>query len=191
MCVCILLALMFFLTLIYKLTPQTDNLPLITKYLIFNFIMHVIAIMETVIVLNWNFRTPQTHRMPKWVRVVFLNFLPRILLMPRPSPDEQEREKLIRSKKRKVDIRTTVEKEVYRNNKDASRIQQPTSNTSANGFNTSTESDNSKSSVHAGRVTEPHVGGPSHKMKRAIEAIRFIAAHLKNEEDYEEVRRIH
>lgn len=26
----------------------------------------------TVVIINWNFRGPRTHRMPNWIRVVFL-----------------------------------------------------------------------------------------------------------------------
>lgn len=88
--VCILLALAFFLTLVYRQTPPTSaSIPLITKYLLFTFVMHVIAMMSSVIVLNWNFRTPRTHPMPRWLRYLFLNLLPRILLMTRPTIQQQ------------------------------------------------------------------------------------------------------
>jgi len=47
--------------------------------------MNIVTILITVIIINWNFRTPRTHRMPRWIRVVFLELLPRAILMTRPS----------------------------------------------------------------------------------------------------------
>ena len=47
--------------------------------------MNILTILVTVIIINWSFRTPATHKMPAWVRFVFLNFLPKILFMKRPE----------------------------------------------------------------------------------------------------------
>jgi len=55
------------------------------KYLLFTFIMNIVTILITVIIINWNFRTPRTHHMPRWIRVIFLELLPRAILMTRPS----------------------------------------------------------------------------------------------------------
>jgi len=82
MCISILLALVVFLLLVSKILPPTSiTIPLIAKYLLFTFIMNIVTILITVIIINWNFKTPRTHRMPRWVRAVFLNWLPRVLLM--------------------------------------------------------------------------------------------------------------
>lgn len=82
----ILLALVVFLLLVSKILPPTSlALPLIAKYLLFTFIMNCISILATVIVINWNFRGPRTHKMPNWVRTVFLNYLPALLFMKRPK----------------------------------------------------------------------------------------------------------
>ncbi|XP_056020888.1 acetylcholine receptor subunit beta-like 1 isoform X7 [Ostrea edulis] len=85
MCISILLALVVFLLLISKILPPALTIPLIAKYLLFNFIMTIIAIGCTVFVLNKNHRTPRTHTMPRWIRVVFLNYLPKALFMTRPE----------------------------------------------------------------------------------------------------------
>ncbi|XP_017476284.1 PREDICTED: neuronal acetylcholine receptor subunit alpha-4-like [Rhagoletis zephyria] len=42
------------------------------------------SICVTVVVLNIHFRSPQTHTMAPWVRTVFINQLPRFLVMRRP-----------------------------------------------------------------------------------------------------------
>ncbi|CAH0562456.1 unnamed protein product [Brassicogethes aeneus] len=81
----ILLSLVVFLLLVSKILPPTSLvLPLIAKYLLFTFIMNTVSILVTVVIINWNFRGPRTHRMPSWIRTVFLNYLPAILLMKRP-----------------------------------------------------------------------------------------------------------
>jgi nicotinic acetylcholine receptor len=85
MCISILLALVVFLLLVSKILPPTSvNIPLIAKYLLFTFIMNIVTILITVIIINWNFRTPRTHRMPRWIRLLFLDWLPRLILMSRP-----------------------------------------------------------------------------------------------------------
>ncbi|GBP91016.1 Acetylcholine receptor subunit beta-like 1 [Eumeta japonica] len=81
----ILLSLVVFLLLVSKILPPTSLvLPLIAKYLLFTFIMNTVSILVTVIIINWNFRGPRTHRMPSWIRSVFLHYLPAALLMRRP-----------------------------------------------------------------------------------------------------------
>jgi hypothetical protein len=42
------------------------------------------SICVTVIVLNIHFRSPQTHTMSPWVRTIFINHLPKLLVMKRP-----------------------------------------------------------------------------------------------------------
>ncbi|XP_015907670.1 acetylcholine receptor subunit beta-like 1 [Parasteatoda tepidariorum] len=82
----ILLSLVVFLLLVSKILPPTSLvLPLIAKYLLFTFLMNTVSILVTVIILNWNFRGPRTHRMPNWIRVVFLKYLPIMLFMKRPK----------------------------------------------------------------------------------------------------------
>ena len=81
-----LLSLVVFLLLVSKILPPTSLvLPLIAKYLLFTFIMNCISILVTVIIINWNFRGPRTHRMPNWIRLVFLKYLPTLLFMKRPK----------------------------------------------------------------------------------------------------------
>lgn len=82
----ILLSLVVFLLLVSKILPPTSLvLPLIAKYLLFTFIMNTVSILVTVIIINWNFRGPRTHRMPPWIRLTFLYYLPIFLLMKRPK----------------------------------------------------------------------------------------------------------
>ncbi|VDN03221.1 unnamed protein product, partial [Onchocerca ochengi] len=44
-----------------------------------------LSVLVTVISLNLHFRRPSTHRMPIWVKWLFLRILPKILFMRRPT----------------------------------------------------------------------------------------------------------
>ncbi|VEL32560.1 unnamed protein product [Protopolystoma xenopodis] len=82
----ILLALVVFLLLISKILPPTStSIPLISCYLLFAFIINIFAILVTVMIINWNYRTPRTHAMPHWLRWVFMERLPVLLGMQRPG----------------------------------------------------------------------------------------------------------
>lgn len=82
--VSILLALIVFLLLIPNLIPPTSTtLPLIGKYMLFTMVLVTISITITVIVINIHFRSASTHAMPAWSRVVFLNYLPKLLFIKR------------------------------------------------------------------------------------------------------------
>jgi hypothetical protein len=70
----ILLSLVVFLLLVSKILPPTSLvLPLIAKYLLFTFIMNTVSILVTVVIINWNFRGPRTHRMPQMTRRSFFS----------------------------------------------------------------------------------------------------------------------
>ncbi|KAK6051579.1 hypothetical protein COOONC_10917 [Cooperia oncophora] len=49
------------------------------------FVLNVITILVTVIIINVYFRGPTTHRMPKWVRKLFLEWMPHAMCMQRPK----------------------------------------------------------------------------------------------------------
>ncbi|XP_014681087.1 PREDICTED: acetylcholine receptor subunit beta-like 1 [Priapulus caudatus] len=81
----LLLALVVFLLLVSKILPPTSlTIPLVSKYLLFTFIMNIVTILATVIIINWNFRGPTTHRMPRLLRCIFIDFFPKVLLIRRP-----------------------------------------------------------------------------------------------------------
>ncbi|XP_043918282.1 neuronal acetylcholine receptor subunit alpha-2 [Protopterus annectens] len=87
LCISVLLSLTVFLLLITEIIPSTSLvIPLIGEYLLFTMIFVTLSIVITVFVLNVHHRSPSTHKMPKWVRTVFLDFIPRWLFMRRPDP---------------------------------------------------------------------------------------------------------
>ena len=200
MCISILLALVVFMVLVSKILPPTSvTIPLIAKYLLFTFMMNIITILITVIIINWNFRTPRTHRMPRWVRVIFLNYLPRLIVMKRPRHNER------------------WGKKAYSTRHDVNKPHHHQRQNHSNDGTTLTSGFAQKAQSHP--LAEPHQGhhrneafakgnpgfigfGVSEERRepspeldipltnetyRAMEGIRFIAAHLKNEDDYSEV----
>ncbi|KAG9328716.1 hypothetical protein JZ751_011371 [Albula glossodonta] len=69
----VLLSLTVFLLLITEIIPSTSLvIPLIGEYLLFTIIFVTLSIIFTVFMLNVHHRSPSTHRMPCWVRHVFL-----------------------------------------------------------------------------------------------------------------------
>ncbi|VDL58585.1 unnamed protein product [Hymenolepis diminuta] len=80
----IVVALVVFLILVSKILPPTSTtVPLISRYLMFTFVSDILAVFMSVLVVNWNYRSPRTHTMPKWIKTVFLDVLPRFLFMNR------------------------------------------------------------------------------------------------------------
>ncbi|NWS08691.1 ACHA2 protein, partial [Motacilla alba] len=93
LCISVLLSLTVFLLLITEIIPSTSLvIPLIGEYLLFTMIFVTLSIIITVFVLNVHHRSPSTHTMPRWVRRLFLGFIPRWLSMKRPPalPPPQE-----------------------------------------------------------------------------------------------------
>ena len=91
LCISILLSLNFFFLLLAEIIPPTSLVvPLIGKYLLFTMILITLSIIVTVITLNVHFRSPSTHTMAPWVRRVFLNILPKMLLMRRPNLEHEK-----------------------------------------------------------------------------------------------------
>lgn len=94
----ILLSLTVFFLLLAEIIPPTSlTVPLLGKYLLFTMVLVTLSVVVTIAVLNVNFRSPVTHRMANWVRVVFIQVLPRFLLIERPKKedDEEEEEEMV------------------------------------------------------------------------------------------------
>ncbi|KAM9057444.1 neuronal acetylcholine receptor subunit alpha-4 [Megaptera novaeangliae] len=98
LCISVLLALTVFLLLITEIIPSTSLvIPLIGEYLLFTMIFVTLSIVIAVFTLNVHHRSPRTHAMPAWVRRVFLDVVPRLLFMKRPSVVKDNRRRLIES----------------------------------------------------------------------------------------------
>ncbi|CAH1373919.1 hypothetical protein MTP99_015281 [Tenebrio molitor] len=86
LCVSILLSLTVFFLLLAEIIPPTSlAVPLLGKYLLFTMILVTSSIWVTVCVLNVHFRSPSTHKMSPIVRKIFLQFMPKLLIMRRTT----------------------------------------------------------------------------------------------------------
>lgn len=176
LCISILLALVVFLLLVSKSLPPTSvTMPLISKYLFFTFIMNILTVIVSVAIININFRSPRTYKMPRWIRVIFLNWLPIIMFMKRPEHSE----KYARWKERKMQKKEANTAPSRTNGVVGSAHCVETSN-----YKLSDDGDSNQT------LTPPptqHIS-LSPKAVKALEAIEFITEHLKSVDDYDEVR---
>ncbi|XP_064648343.1 acetylcholine receptor subunit beta-like 1 isoform X2 [Lineus longissimus] len=182
LCISILLALVVFLLLVSKILPPTSlTIPLISKFLLFTFIMNIITIFITVVIINWNFRTPRTHRMPTWARYVFLNYLPRILLMKRPDHDQRWREghHLKQQKQHQRPPNRATAEPRYNINARTELLELADMPNCRMG--TASSMDKQDEGTPEGFRLTP-------EMHRTIEGVKFIYTHIKAEDDYHTVR---
>ncbi|KAF8372226.1 hypothetical protein PRIPAC_78655 [Pristionchus pacificus] len=84
--VTILLAIVFFLSMVSEMTPPTgEAVPLIGVFFSCCMLVVSASVVFTVVILNLHFRTPDTHEMSPLLRKVLLEYLPWILMMSRPG----------------------------------------------------------------------------------------------------------
>ena len=83
----ILVALTVFFLLLAEIIPPTSlAVPLLGKYLLFTMVLVTFSICVTVGVLNVHYRSPATHTMSPWVHRIFIEIMPAIMFMKRPTP---------------------------------------------------------------------------------------------------------
>jgi nicotinic acetylcholine receptor len=164
----ILLSLVVFLLLVSKILPPTSLvIPLIAKYLLFTFVMNFLSVLVTVVNLNFNFRSPRTHTMPNWMRVVFLEYLPVILRMKRPKKTRL---------RWMMDMHGSSPPCEHLPTADA--IYQQQQQLQSNG-----------QTLDATSLAFNSIAGQlSPAAARATEAVEFIAEHLKCEDEYVQIR---
>uniref|UniRef100_A0A8C9YK32 Cholinergic receptor nicotinic beta 2 subunit n=1 Tax=Sander lucioperca TaxID=283035 RepID=A0A8C9YK32_SANLU len=163
LCISVLLALTVFLLLISKIVPPTSlDVPLVGKYLMFTMVLVTFSIVTSVCVLNVHHRSPTTHTMPPWVKLVFLNKLPALLFMRQP--------------------RNSCERQRLRG-------------TSTGVFS---KEDNDPCTCYVNRASVKQFGGDlggagggsmdaCPGFEEAVEGVRFIANHMKSEDDDQSV----
>lgn len=94
LCISLLLSLSLFQLLLMEIIPPTSlKVPLIGKYILFTTFLVTLSVLTSVLILNINYRQEATHDMPKWIKRIFVEILPKYLLLERPKQEEDEDEK--------------------------------------------------------------------------------------------------
>ncbi|CAM9321256.1 unnamed protein product [Lampetra planeri] len=84
----VLLALTVFMLLVAEIMPATsDSVPLIAKYFAITMVIVGLSVIATVVVLQYHHHDPDGSKMPKWTRVVLLEWCAWFLRMKRPSEE--------------------------------------------------------------------------------------------------------
>uniref|UniRef100_A0A674ME27 Neuronal acetylcholine receptor subunit alpha-7 n=1 Tax=Takifugu rubripes TaxID=31033 RepID=A0A674ME27_TAKRU len=87
----VLLSLTVFMLLVAEIMPATsDSVPLIAQYFASTMMIVGMSVVVTVIVLQFHHHDPHGGKMPKWVRVILLNWCAWFLRMKQPG-DERKR----------------------------------------------------------------------------------------------------
>merc|ERR1719245_1545885 len=113
--VTILLSMTIFLNTVQMIIPITSDSPLIATY--FNAIMLMVAcsVVTTILVLNYHHRLQDTHDMPDWVQVLFLQWIPWILCMSRPGDEILFKSILMNQKLKEIDKKEMFSKSLLAN----------------------------------------------------------------------------
>ncbi|XP_038606144.1 neuronal acetylcholine receptor subunit alpha-7 isoform X2 [Tachyglossus aculeatus] len=85
----VLLSLTVFMLLVAEIMPATsDSVPLIAQYFASTMIIVGLSVVVTVIVLQYHHHDPNGGRMPKWTRIILLNWCAWFLRMKRPGEEK-------------------------------------------------------------------------------------------------------
>ncbi|XP_068427352.1 neuronal acetylcholine receptor subunit alpha-7a [Clinocottus analis] len=84
----VLLSLTVFMLLVAEIMPATsDSVPLIAQYFASTMIIVGLSVIATVLVLQFHHHDPDGGKMPKWTRVILLNWCAWFLRMKRPGEE--------------------------------------------------------------------------------------------------------
>ncbi|XP_020652966.2 neuronal acetylcholine receptor subunit beta-2 [Pogona vitticeps] len=196
LCISVLLALTVFLLLISKIVPPTSlDVPLVGKYLMFTMVLVTFSIVTSVCVLNVHHRSPTTHTMPPWVKVVFLDKLPTLLFMKQPRQNcarqrlrqkRQSQEKSTGSFFLREGARSCT---CYVNPSAAKTFGAGGAGNSGGGrpFTETPEGVNGYREKPGQTVPPAPPGQCSCGLEEAVDGVRFIADHMKSEDDDQSV----
>ncbi|KYO35070.1 neuronal acetylcholine receptor subunit alpha-6 [Alligator mississippiensis] len=182
LCISVLLSLTVFLLVITETIPSTSLvIPLVGEYLLFTMIFVTLSIVVTVFVLNIHYRTPTTHTMPKWVKTVFLNLLPKLLMMRRPLEEQSK----VGSKQNKKEPPSTRGKMKHSKSSDA-KLYKEQRCCHCDKVNDLAISKKRRASHHSMKWVTEHVEY-SPEIKDVICNVQFIAENMKNQNETKEV----
>nr|XP_055048500.1 neuronal acetylcholine receptor subunit alpha-7 isoform X1 [Misgurnus anguillicaudatus] len=84
----VLLSLTVFMLLVAEIMPATsDSVPLIAQYFATTMVIVGLSVIATVLVLQYHYHDPDGGQMPRWTRVILLNWCAWFLRMKRPGEE--------------------------------------------------------------------------------------------------------
>ncbi|XP_059993383.1 neuronal acetylcholine receptor subunit beta-2 [Lagenorhynchus albirostris] len=180
LCISVLLALTVFLLLISKIVPPTSlDVPLVGKYLMFTMVLVTFSIVTSVCVLNVHHRSPTTHTMAPWVKVIFLEKLPKLLFMQQPRHRCARQRLRLRRRQRGREGTGAV---FYREALGADSCTCFVNCASVQGLA------GAFGSEPAPAAGPGRSGGPCGcGLREAVDGVRFIADHMRSEDDDQSV----
>lgn len=155
----------------------------------FTMVLVTFSIVSTVCVLNVHHRSPSTHHMPDWVKHLFLVRLPTFLLMRRPGASSI-RDKL-RQKYANWSSQSDREKKQYSNirlggirtDNDSFYVNEDLAHKFCWNMGDIPEGGGGFSDLRRPMVVERDAD-----LEEAVDGVRYIAEHMKTEDDDEGVR---
>lgn len=184
----ILNSLNIFLLLVAEINPPTSlATPLIGKYLLFTMVLVTCSIIVTVFVLNIHFRSPSTHVMSPWIRELFLNVLPRLLLMRRPQGPKDKMPRVAVRTCEGVEIRDSFGDDRHSHRRRDMTMDNIHGNyMCAGGFHSGHDDilgqESDRNTMHGRRDSNL----PSNVMQ-AMVGVAFIAEHMKQQDEFNRV----
>jgi nicotinic acetylcholine receptor len=176
----ILNSLNIFLLLVAEINPPTSlATPLIGKYLLFTMVLVTCSIIVTVFVLNIHFRTPSTHVMSPWIRELFLNVLPRLLLMKRPQTRRDKYPKVAVRTCDGVEIRDSYANHAGISSSSCGRMMQPGASTYIGLHDAEYREQHQQQRANA-KTLPPTV-------MQAMIGVAFISDHMKQQDEFNRV----
>ncbi|XP_061614925.1 acetylcholine receptor subunit delta [Phyllopteryx taeniolatus] len=176
----VLLAQSVFLLLISQRLPETSiSVPLIVKYLMFIMVLVTVVVLNCVVVLNLHFRSPSTHVMSEWTKRLFLERLPRLLLMSRPAESEPYWNGALQRRSSSAGYIASAEE--YYSVKSRSDLMFERQSV-RHGLVTRPAHATVKKLQEEGGVTEQLYG----EIKPAVDGANYIIKHMRNKNDYNE-----
>lgn len=82
----ILCSMVFYFLLLVKQLPQNGIvIPLISKYILFTFILNFISVLVTCVIINNYYKDSNIHKMTKWVQTILNNYLTKLVCLSPPK----------------------------------------------------------------------------------------------------------
>ncbi|KAK9880272.1 hypothetical protein WA026_010145 [Henosepilachna vigintioctopunctata] len=167
LCVSILLSLTVFFLLLAEIIPPTSlAVPLLGKYLLFTMSLVTSSIWVTVCVLNVHFRSPSTHKLGKWMKKIFLIWMPKLLIMRRTTYSLPEYDDSLppRNYMSEIDMQSNARNKEFR---------------------VSSSREHTHASITSSFNTTPRQ--LSQNVLDALQGVRFIAQHIRDADKDREI----